>query len=110
MATDDLADFWVHTVTIARFLGRGPAGDTYDPPTPLVGFVDDTRKLVRDPGGSEVVSSTTVMAPATTELVPVGSKVTLPATFGARTAKVVAANVHDSGDLDLPDHLELNLA
>lgn len=104
--SDELADFWVHTVAVRTYRGAGALGAIYDPPVDLLCFVDDKRRLVRSGQGAEVVSETTVIAPTgTTNLTP-ESVVTLPS---GREATVITVAVRDSGDLDLPDHVEAAL-
>lgn len=107
---DALSAWWVHTVTIQRKTGEGAFGDHYDEPATLRGFVDDRRRLVRDGDGNETVSESTVLLPIDTAHVPLGSQVTLPATFGSRTSTVLAISRHDGGGQPTPDHLELALA
>lgn len=104
----ELADFMVHTVTVATLTGSGGMGQTFADPVDVVCFVDDQRRLVRDTHGAEIVSESTVLdvdlAHAPT-WVP-GSLVTLPS---GRQATVITAAVRTSGDLDLPDHIEVSL-
>ena len=110
MTADPLADFWQHDVSVERFTGTDAFGvDVYATAETVTGFVDDTRRLVRDLAGQEVVASTTVYLPAATADVPAGSKVTLPAVFGGRSSQVVGVSRHDAGSLPLPAHLELAL-
>jgi hypothetical protein len=102
----DLDPFWVHTVTVTTLTGTGGMGDVYAAPAVLVCFVDDKVRLVRGPDAREVVSSSTVYAPAgTTSLTP-GSLVDLPS---GRRATIITTAVRDSGGLDLPDHVEAAL-
>ena len=105
MSVDDFDSFWVHAVTVQAFTGTGGMGNTYAAPAPLLCFVDDKRKLVRSPSGAEVISETTIYAPAGTVL-PEGSLVTLPS---GRVATVITTAARDSGVLDLPDHVEAAL-
>ncbi|NAE18077.1 hypothetical protein [Enterococcus hirae] len=107
--SDPLAPWWRHEVVLERLLGSGPYGDKWADPETVHGAVDDRRRLVRDGTGSEVVSETTVLLSIVTADVPLGSRVTLPATFGERTSTVLSAARHDSGGLPTPDHLELAL-
>lgn len=103
--TDDLADFWVHTVTVEALTGSGGMGDTYAAPVPLLCFVDDKRRLVRSASGEEVISETTIYAPKGTSL-PDQSRVNLPS---GRAALVISTSIFDSAALDLPDHIVLAL-
>lgn len=105
MSADDLADFWVHTVTVEALTGSGGMGDTYAAPASLICFVDDKRRLVRAASGEEIISESTLYAPAGTEL-PDQSRVTLPS---GRVATVISTSIFDSAALDLPDHIVLAL-
>ena len=110
MATDPLAAWWVHPVTIKPYGGRTPAGESWGDPFDVVGFVDDQRKLVRDATGAQVVAETTLALPADTPAVPLGSEVTLPEKFGPAVRTVLASSVGDGGGMPTPDHVELALA
>ena len=101
----DLTDFWAHTVSVVTVAGSGGMGDIYAAPVTLDCFIDDKRKLVRAAGGAEVVSETTIYAPAGTTILE-GSLVTLP---GGRVATVLTVAVRSSGILELPDHVEASL-
>lgn len=99
-----------HTVTVEAFNGAGAFGDVFSTPAEVFPcFVDHKRKLVRvqtqDAAGHEVVSSTTVFAPAGT-VAPAGSRVTLA---DGTTSRVLAAAGRDPAGADLPAHVELNL-
>jgi len=107
--SDDLAPFWIHDVVIARRTGVGAYTIAYDTPQTVTGFVDDGQRLVVNADGEQVTSTATVFLPADTADVPVQSQVTLPATFGGRVSEVIRVGRRDSGSLDLPDHIEVNL-
>jgi hypothetical protein len=107
VAADELDDFLVHTVTITPKVGDGAYGAQFGAPVPDVpAWVDDTRRLVRDADGAEVVSSSTVFLRTGTDCPP-GSLIALPS---GRSAEVIAVAVRDSGPLDLPDHVEVSVA
>lgn len=110
MATDPLAPWWVHQVTVERHAGEGPDGDTFDAPVTVAGFVNDERKLVRAGTGEQVVSETQVSLPKGTPTIPVGSRITLPAAFDNRETVVLAWSRFDGGGLPTPDHCEVALA
>jgi hypothetical protein len=104
----DFDDFMVHTVTVDTYTGEGMFGTQYAPTSgPVQCFKDDTRKLVRSAGGDQVVSETTlwIMDKTTKALFVPESIVHLP----DRDATVISCGDHDSGDLALPDHLEVAL-
>lgn len=108
MSADDLADFYVHTATVQTKTGTGSRGDIFAPASaPIPCFTDDSRKLVRDKDGQQIVSESTLYTyPANATLFTPGSKVTIGT---GRTAIVIRVNVNDSGDLDLPDHVAVSL-
>ena len=109
MAADLLAAWWQHQVVVERYTGSAAYGDTYAAPVTITGLVDDSRKLVRTQQGDEVVSSATVYFPASTADIPLGSRVTLPATFGSLEGSVIESKRHDAGTQPTPDHLEVAL-
>lgn len=84
-------------------------GEVYDLPDTVLGWVEDKAKLVVTATGSESLSSARIMFPAGTALIPLGSKVTLPAAHGSRQSIVIAASVHDGGGNPTPDHHEYAL-
>jgi hypothetical protein len=94
-----------HEVTVEAFRGDGARGPVYGPPATVRCFVDDQRRRVRDSGGNEVVSSTTVRTLLGVDA-PAGSRVTLA---DGREATVIQALRRDGGGLPTPDHLELVL-
>lgn len=103
---DELEEFYVHTVTVNTLTGAGAWGDTYETHAGVRCFIDETRALVRDAQGSEVISETTLTLP--TEYAGIflpGSTVDLP----DRTATLIKAGAATSGPLDLPDHIEVHL-
>lgn len=103
---DDLDDFWVHNVAVRPFLGEGAYGPVHGSAAPLLCWVDDKVRLVRNTAGVEVTSSSTLMAPVGTTVLAPRALVTLPS---GREAEVITVTVHDSGSLDLLDHVEAAL-
>ena len=94
-----------HTITIEPHAGSGPYGDTWGPGVQVSPcFVDQSRRLLRDPGGSRVISGSTVYAPLGT-VCPDRSRVTLP--DGQQTLVISTAR-RDGGGLDVPEHLEIS--
>jgi hypothetical protein len=104
-AADELEMFYVHTVTIEVPGTEGPWGP--EPGTtsePLRCFVDDTRRLVSDAQGTEVVSESSLTTPPEFfDQFTVGATVNLP----HRQAQVISVGIADSAGLDLPDHVEV---
>lgn len=107
--TDALADWWQHSVSIERYEGSGAKGDVFAAAVDADALVDDTQRLVVDATGQEVISTATVFLPALTADVPLNSRVTLPAQFGGRPARVIVVKRHDAGTLPTPNHVEVNL-
>lgn len=107
--TDPLAAWWRHEVQVERLAGSGPRGDVFDPQFTALAAIDDRTKIVVDTNGSEAAAQTTVVFPRPVGFIPPGSKITLPATHGARTSYVIACRVADGGGLPTPDHVEVNL-
>ena len=103
-----LDEFMVHTATVRTLTGSGGMGSVYGAPIEVACFVDDKRRLVRAAVASQVVSESSLydVDVAHAALYPPGSEVDLPS---GRTSTVIAAAVHTSGDLDLPDHIEVAL-
>jgi hypothetical protein len=107
MSADDMAEFYVHTATVEMFLGANGYGeDTFAAPVSVVCFADDARKLVRGKDGEQVVSESTLYTyPINAPLFTADSRVTL----NEAMSRVIKTAVHDSGDLDLPDHTAVTL-
>lgn len=111
MSASELDDFYVHTCTVETYEGTNGYGeDVFDAPfivtAPEGCFIEPKRRLVRSSTGEQVVSETTVYTyPAHTGRFLPGSRVTINATVST----VIVAAPFDSGDLDLPDHLVVNL-
>ena len=114
-----ISRWFVHTATVETFQGTNGYGqDVFAAPVTVPCFTDDSRRLVRDKTGAEVVSETTLFTSAADgALFTTNSRVTLPtATDTAdgdplppRVSRVIKANINDSGPLKLPDHAEVNL-
>jgi hypothetical protein len=108
-ASADLAALWfAYSVSVERLTGAGSYGPVLATATTESAMIDPGNKLVRSGTGEQVVSSARVFLPIATAAVPDGSRVTLPATFGGRSATVITSLPHASG-LGTPDHLELAL-
>jgi len=103
---DDLDDMFVHTITVEKYLGEGGNGTSYAEPLDVPCFIDGGVKVVRTATGEQVVANAPVYAPLEHAATLVAeSRVTIR---GA-TARVLAATVYESGDLDLPDHVQITL-
>ncbi len=107
MSAQDMAEFYVHTVTVEMFLDTSGYGvDLFSAPVNILGFADDTRKLIRNGAGEQVVSESTVYTyPVNAPLFVADSRVTI----GGNISRVIKTNTNDSGALDLPDHVAVSL-
>jgi hypothetical protein len=92
-------------VTIKPYAGVSSNGKpVYDADVDLVALVDDTRRLIRDAQGNQVISETTIMVPLGT-VCPLKSLVVLP----SRTSTVLAVTEIDGGSFPVPSHIEVAL-
>jgi hypothetical protein len=91
-------------VQVEPYTGNGAYGDTWGPAVPVVAFVDQARRLVRDKDGSQVVSESTVYAPLGT-IAPPRSRVTFP--DGTQTLVITAKTRDGFGQDALPEHVEI---
>jgi hypothetical protein len=94
-----------HKVWVEPFLGNSATGPRYGPASEVRCFVEEKTRLVRDPGGEEVTSSSTFYA-RPTAVCPAKSRVTLPS---GRKTTVIEAIRQDGGGLPTPGHLEVRL-
>lgn len=94
-----------HAITVEAWAGEGPDGPRYAAAEPVRCFLDEQTRMVRQPAGAQVASTSTAYAPLGT-VAPAQSRVTLP--DGRRTT-VIAALRRDGGALPVPSHLEIQL-
>ncbi len=97
----------VHTITIEPYQGEGGSGPVYGAPVSVRCFREDSRKLVRNQLGEQVVSESQAYCPPGT-VAPPKSRVTINGT-NSRTAFVIQAKDRDGGGLPTPDHVEVVL-
>jgi len=116
MADTDLDAFWVHSASVETLTGSGAYGDVFAAAVVIACFVDDSRKLIRNTMGQEVVSESTLYTSIlNSALFTPDSKVTVLGDADndeltpARAARVIKVNANDSGGLDLPDHVAVSL-
>ena len=107
MSDDGIDELFMDTVTVETYEGTGAYGDTWaDESEPVRCLRDESRRLVRDKHGEEVVSEATILAPlAAAALFPPGSRVHLP----GRVATVITCARWDGEPLDLPSHTEVTV-
>lgn len=98
-------DWYNQPVTIRALTGSGGMGEVYADPIEVGAMVDQSSRLVRDPGGAEVVSTAIVYAPEGT-VAPPGSLVKLPGEADER--RVITTSTPATGDPDL-DGVDLAL-
>lgn len=98
----------VHTVTVETHTGEDPFGNVNTTLSdPIPGFLDDSRALVRNAAGDQVVSESTFYTGKEHKaLFAPESLVHLP----DRVATVINVKTADSGPLGLPDHLAVVLS
>lgn len=95
-----------HEVTVEPYEGTGAYGPVYGAPVTVSGFLEAKTRLVRDPGGDEVVSGSTFYCRRGEVSAPPKSRATLP---NGRTTLVIDAQDRSGGRLPLPEHLEVVL-
>jgi hypothetical protein len=100
-------EFMVHEVTVETHAGEDPFGNVHTITSdPISGFLDDSRALVRNASGDQVVSESTFYTGKEHQSVFLPeSLVNLP----DRTATVIRCKLADSGPLGLPDHIAVVL-
>lgn len=102
----ELDEFYVHTVTVETMTGSGAYGDVYAAPVEVPCWLEPKRRLVRNKDGQEVLSTSFLSCDvAENPKFTPDSKVTHDGT----TAYVIGVNALTSGELELPDHLEIDL-
>ena len=104
---DDIAELFIHTVTVETYAGSGAYGDTWEPESePVPCFIDESRRLVRDQHGAEVTSETTILTTlGEADRFTPGSRVHVR----DWTATVIGRARFDGEELGLPSHTEVNL-
>ena len=103
----DLAPlFFTMTAQVEPFLGAGPAGDLYDDPVTVAGFLDDGVVLERTAQGEQLVSRTKwYCALSEAESFAPESRVTV----NGRPWQVEAVRRRDASGFGGPSHLEVDL-
>lgn len=98
----------VHTVRVETHGGEDPFGNIHtELSEPIYGFLDDSRALVRNAAGDQVVSESTFYTGKEHKgIFKPESLVRLP----DRTATVINVKTADSGPLNLPDHIAVVLS
>lgn len=91
-------------VELAPRTGEGPYGPVFGTPATVSAIVDQTRRLVRDAQGEQVVSETTLYVQLGTAC-PDGSRVTLP--DGQATTVITTSQHRGHGNDELPECLEI---
>ncbi|MFE0132393.1 hypothetical protein ACFWY6_12595 [Streptomyces sp. NPDC059037] len=94
-----------HEVIVEAWQGEGPYGPSYADPVTVECFLDEKTRMVRNPAGEEVTSSSTIYA-RPDAVCPASSRVTLPS---GRITTAIGSYQRDGGRLPTPDHLEVQL-
>jgi hypothetical protein len=106
----NLSGWLTFDLTVERYTGASATGPAFADATTERALIDASSKLVRDAGGSEVVSSSRAFIDGDVVDVPPGSRVTMPVEYGGRSTTVIATSRHDSGGVSPIDpYLELAL-
>lgn len=106
----DMTYWWVHTVTVERYLREGQGGtEVYADAEQVDGFYQDKERLVIGPEGDQILAAGTFYFADTVAYVPLQSRVTLPAAFGGRVVTVVSVSVVDTGPLPFANYQEVGL-
>lgn len=97
----ELAEFWMHTVTVETLQGTGASGDVYAAPAQVQGLLEQTTALVRAATGQEVVAGSKFYTDATNAaLFPPDSRVTV----NGRLTYVIQVSINEGDAMSLPSH------
>jgi hypothetical protein len=101
-----ISRLFTQSVSVETFAGTQNGTATYASAATVACFVNDSRKLVRNATGAEVVSSTTLYTPLTAlAAFVVGSRVTV----NGRKAFVLGAYKRDSAGPVSSHHVQVDL-
>lgn len=108
---DPLRHWWQHATTIERYEGESSVGDVYGQAEGRFGFWDDAASnLVVTVNGEDTTVNARVYFPIGVAEIPLGSKITAPASKYSKVGRVVGVSVHElGGHLNLPEHVEVLL-
>lgn len=97
----------IHPVTVETYAGEDSWGNTHASVSdPVFGFFNDERKLVRAASGDQVVSESQFITDKEHEALFVPESIVH---YRGKTSTVIGCSFHDSGDMELPDHIEVTL-
>lgn len=107
MSSDDLDDFWVHTVSVETYTGRtGKGVDGYDDPVTVPCLLSRKLRFVRNADGETVASEASLSAATSfADVLTPKSRVTVD----GKPTTIITAAVSTSGGLDLPDRVKVYL-
>lgn len=107
MSVYDLEEFYVHTILVELPNGQDGEGvDQFLTGVNLIGWLSGSQKLVRDANGNQILSPATFTTyPLYAAMFALDARITA----GGVLRRVLGLNNNDSGTLDLPDNLEVNL-
>jgi hypothetical protein len=108
--------FFNQSIVLETFQGVNSYGDIFAAPVTVTGcYVDDSRKLVRNKDGEQVISETTLYtSTANAALFTPDSRVTVPGASDdnlnpQRAARVIKVNTNDAGIPVMPNHTSVML-
>lgn len=103
------ASMFVHTATVKTYQGETATGPSFAAQVADACLIEEDTRLVASASGEQVTSGATLYARrSSSALYMPGSEVTSSVLPG-RTARVINAQVYDSGALGLPDHIQVSL-
>ena len=107
---DPLGVFWQHTVVITRYLGQGSAGELFDVPETVQGFMSAAPGLIPGGQGEPGDAKATLALPASVGYVELRSRVSCPEFLGNRVARVIECTVSNLGSVAaMPAHVDVVL-
>lgn len=96
--------YLVHSIDVETYTGTGAYGDQHEAAVPVACMVEDSRRLVRNTDGDEVMSETTLYAHLDDAAkLTEKSFVTLPS---GRASKIILRKLRDDGGMGTPQHVE----
>lgn len=103
----DLSFFWIDSVSVQTYEGQDAAGPVLAAAVNVPCFVDETSKLVRNKGGDQLVSASTVYADASQ--FPVFAEQSR-VTYDGQTSTVISCERLSSDGLNFGiDHIAAHL-
>lgn len=100
---DAFTDWYSKPVRVRKLTSDDPSSDSssFAAPVDLIGMVEETVQVVRDPKGAEVTSTVAVYLPISDKgKVTAGSRIELPASAHPDTVAISVMETDEGEDLD----------